>query len=81
MRSTTSRTLPKSAVCAYSTSSTVPPVNSTEKCRPRVIRKKTAAKKVSAEMTLNTSAWRMKGMSRRMRKNSMVLAFGVRAQA
>ena len=34
-------------------------------------RKKTAARKVSSEMMLNTSACRMNGMSRRMRKNSM----------
>src|SRR5690349_24709483 len=38
-------------------------------------RKITASRNVTAEMTLNTSAWRMKGMSRSMRKNS-ILASG-----
>src|SRR6185295_16135037 len=50
---------------------TVPPVNSIEKCRPRVTRKKTAAKKVSADTMLKINACRMNGMSRRMRKNSI----------
>src|SRR4051794_11606814 len=59
---------------------TVPPVNSIEKCRPRVARKKTAARNVSNEMTLNTSACRMNGMSRRMRKNSIVGAVSCEAR-
>jgi hypothetical protein len=40
---------------------------------PLVTRKITASTNVIAEITLNTSAWRMKGMSFRMRKNSMVI--------
>jgi len=55
-------------------STAVPPVNSMEKFRPRVTRKKTAARNVSSEMMLNTSACRMNGMSRRIRKNSMMLS-------
>ena len=39
-------------------------------------RNATAATNVSTEMTLNTSAWRMNGMSRRIRKNSMVASCG-----
>src|SRR4028118_857772 len=54
---------------------TVPPVNSIEKCRPRVARKNTAARKVTSEITLKISACRMNGMSRRIRKNS-ILPFG-----
>src|SRR6478735_4775059 len=50
---------------------TMPPVNSTPRCRPRVIRNSTASTNVTAEITLNTSACRMKGISRSMRKNSM----------
>src|SRR5678815_5065229 len=57
---------------------TVPPVNSIEKCRPRVARKKTAARNVSSEMTLNTSACRMNGMSLRIRKNSIVVGARLR---
>src|SRR5712664_1795740 len=49
----------------------MPPVNSTEKLSPLVDRKNTAARKVSSEMMLNTSACRMKGMVRRILKNSM----------
>src|SRR5262245_22269630 len=50
---------------------TIPPVNSTPRCRPRVARKNTASRKVIPEITLNTNACRMKGMSFWMRKNSM----------
>src|SRR5258708_6189642 len=50
---------------------TVPPVNSTPRCRPLVARKITARTKVINEMMLNTSAWRMNGMSLRIRKNSI----------
>ena len=57
--------------CAKLTSIKVPPVNSTERCRPRLKRKNTAAKKVSKEIALNTKAWRMNGMSLRILKNSM----------
>ena len=60
------------ATASLSGQITVPPVNSIDRCRPRVARKNTAATKVNAEMALNTSAWRMKGMSLRMRKNSMI---------
>ena len=49
---------------------TVPPVNSTDRCSPRVTRKNTAAAKVRNEMMLNTSAFSMNGMSRRILKNS-----------
>src|SRR4030088_1049652 len=49
----------------------MPPVNSTEKLSPLVDRKNTAAAKVSSEMMLNTSACRMKGIVRRILKNSM----------
>src|SRR5437868_11479049 len=42
-----------------------------DRCSPLVKRKNTASKKVTSEMTLNTSACRMNGMSRRIRKNSM----------
>jgi len=70
--STASRVLARLAAWAYCTSMSEPPVNSMEKCRPRVTRKKTAAAKVKNEMTLKTSACRMNGMSRLMRKNSMV---------
>ena len=49
----------------------VPPVNSTDKCKPRLNRKNTAAKKVASEIRLNTIACRMNGMSRRILKNSM----------
>ena len=57
--------------CAKLTSIRVPPVNSTDKCRPRLKRKNTAAKKVINEIALNTKAWRMNGMSLRILKNSM----------
>src|SRR6185503_17042358 len=56
---------------------TVPPVNSTPRCSPLVARKMTASTKVINEMMLNTSAWRMKGMSLRMRKNSICLSLAV----
>src|SRR5215471_20712051 len=39
--------------------------------RPRATRKNTARMNVTAEMMLNTSACRMNGMSRLMRKNSI----------
>ena len=42
-----------------------------EKFRPLVARKTTESTNTTSEMMLNTSAWRMKGMLRRMRKNSM----------
>ena len=61
-----------SAGCAYVVSTLTPPVNSIEKFSPRTTRNTTAATNVSNETTLNTSAWRMNGMSRRMRKNSML---------
>ncbi len=63
----------RSAACGVAISMTVPPVNSTEKCSPRVARKNTAAMNVTIDTTLNHSAWRMNGMSRRMRKNSMAV--------
>src|SRR4030066_341827 len=50
---------------------TVPPVKSTPKLSPRVARKNTASRNVITEITLNTSAWRMNGMSLRILKNSM----------
>src|SRR5690348_12906627 len=53
----------------------MPPVNSTPRCKPRVRRKNTASTNVTAEITLNTSAWRMKGISLWMRKNSMCLSY------
>src|SRR5438128_12372083 len=54
---------------------TVPPVNSMEKFRPFVARKKTAARKVSSDTILNASACRMNGMSWRILKNSIVSSF------
>ncbi len=66
------RVLAMSAVCAYATSITVPPVNSIDGFRPRVTRKNTAARKVMKEIAFSTSAWRMNGMSLLMRKNSTV---------
>ena len=42
--------------------------------QPAVTRKKTASKKVTTEIMLKTSAWRMNGMSCRMRKNSIVVS-------
>src|SRR4051812_35877276 len=65
------RIFSRSVACWYFNSITVPPVNSTDRCSPRWNRKNTAATKVNAEITLNTSAWRMNGMSFLMRKNSM----------
>src|SRR4030066_612632 len=50
---------------------TVPPVKSTPKLSPRAARKNTASRNVITEITLNTSAWRMNGMSLRILKNSM----------
>jgi hypothetical protein len=52
---------------------TVPPVNSIDRCSPLWNRKNTAATKVSAEITLKTNAWRMKGISLLMRKSSMTI--------
>src|SRR5438105_8959451 len=51
---------------------TVPPRKSTPRFNPLVERKNTAARNMANEMTLNTSACRMNGMSRVKRKNSMV---------
>jgi len=53
---------------------TVPPVNSTDRCRPRVSRKNTASAKVMKEIALKINACFMKGMSFLMRKNSMAVA-------
>src|SRR5580765_6651952 len=50
---------------------TVPPRKSTPRFRPLTARKMTAATNVTNEMMLNTSACRMNGMSREMRKNSI----------
>src|SRR5438105_10289186 len=52
---------------------TVPPRKSTPRFNPLVERKNTAARNMANEMTLNTSACRMNGMSRVKRKNSMVM--------
>ena len=71
MRSTVARTRSTSAACVYWASITVPPVNSIDRCRPRVVRKNTAAAKVMNEIALKTNAWRMNGMSRRILKNSI----------
>src|ERR1700760_738048 len=51
---------------------TVPPVNSTDRCSPRWIRKKTAKAKVTKDTAFSTSAWRMNGMVRWIRQNSMM---------
>lgn len=59
------------------TSTTVPPVNSTDRCSPRVTRKNTARTKVRIEITLKINAYFMKGMSLRMRKNSISSSFRV----
>src|SRR4029453_17786272 len=53
---------------------TVPPRKSTPRLSPRVARKNTASTNVTSEITLNTSAWRMNGMSRVNLKNSMMRA-------
>src|SRR5260364_374468 len=60
------------AGCGYWTSSTVPPVNSMDRCSPRLSRKKMAAMNVSVEMMLNISARCMNGISFLKRKNSMI---------
>src|SRR5260364_105020 len=60
------------AGCGYWTSSTVPPVNSMDRCSPRLSRKKMAAMNVSSEMMLIISARCMNGISFRKRKNSMI---------
>src|SRR6478672_11662341 len=57
---------------------TVPPRKSTPRFRPLTARKMTAAMNVTNEMTLNTSACRMNGMSREMRKNSIAAWLSVR---
>src|SRR3970282_301323 len=44
-----------------------------EKFKPLVARKRTARRKVMSDSTLNASAWRMKGMSWRILKNSICL--------
>ena len=54
---------------------TVPPVNSTEKFRLRVTRKKTAAAKVRKEMTLKINACFISGKSRLIRNSSMIRGF------
>src|ERR1043165_7832364 len=56
---------------------TVPPVNSMEKCRPRVTRKNTAAAKVMKEMALKINACFISGRSRLMRKSSMFFSSGL----
>src|SRR5436190_5901299 len=57
---------------------TVPPRKSTPRFRPLTARKMTAAMNVTSEMMLNTSACRMNGMSREMRKNSIAARLSVR---
>src|SRR4030066_34856 len=57
---------------------TVPPVKSTPKLSPRAAKKNPASRNVITEITLNTSAWRMNGMSLRILKISM--AWEVRCQ-
>src|SRR5664279_3178909 len=52
-----------------------------EKCSPLLARKNTASRNVSKEMTLNTSAWRMKGMSFLMRKNSIAISLLLGSEA
>src|ERR1700712_2662678 len=54
---------------------TVPPVNSTDRCSPLENRKNTAARNVTSEITLKTSAFSMNGMSRRILKNSTACPF------
>ena len=51
---------------------TVPPVNSIDRCRPLKIRKPTAIRNVSTEIAFRISEYRMNGIVRWMRKNSMV---------
>src|SRR5690606_32366950 len=53
-------------------SMTVPPVNSIDRCRPRVNRKNTAARNTTIDTALSIFAWRMKGISFLMRKNSII---------
>src|SRR5437763_6516587 len=65
------RTRLKSTACSYATSMTVPPRKSTPRLSPRVARNSTAARNVINDMTLNTSACRMNGISRVKRKNSI----------
>src|ERR1700756_5094503 len=69
------RTRLKSTACSYATSITVPPRKSTPRFNPRVARNNTAARNVISEMTLNTSACRMNGMSRVNLKNSIVFPY------
>ena len=58
-----SRMRSRLAACGYFTSTTVPPLNSIDRCRPLVARKNTAATNVSADTTLKIVAKRMNGMS------------------
>ena len=51
---------------------TVPPVNSTDRFKPRETKKNTANTKAVREITLSTNTWRMNGMSFLMRKSSML---------
>ena len=71
--SITLRTRARSAGWLYAISITVPPRKSTPRLRPRVARNNTASRKVTNEITLNTSACFMNGMTVRMRKNSMLI--------
>jgi len=52
--STACRVFCTSALCAYSTSTSVPPVNSIDRFRPRVARKNTAMTKATTETALST---------------------------
>src|SRR5699024_2940204 len=54
---------------------TVPPVNSIDRLKPRSTMKVMAARKKNTLTRLSTSAWRMNGMVRRVRKNSMVITW------
>jgi hypothetical protein len=62
---------PRFGACGYLSSITVPPVKSTPRCNPRIPSAPTAIRNVSSEITLKISAWRMKGMSRWILKNSI----------
>src|SRR6266702_7946196 len=48
-----------------------------EKFKPLVERKNTARRNVTSDTTLNASAWRMNGMSRRILKNSIASSRGL----
>src|SRR3546814_14564097 len=60
---------------------TVPPVNSIDRWKPRARMKNTAARNVTRLMMFSTSAWRMNGMVRWMRKNSMFRLASYRCDA